>query len=88
MHGFAPARDDERAEQARRIFDALGAGGSVPLAMQQTFWAETRGMLTDRFGAPWRAGGGPAPACPGEGGGGPADRARPATAGAKLSVPV
>lgn len=43
---------------ARRTFDALSAGGSVTMPMQQTFFAETFGMLTDRFGTPWMMGGG------------------------------
>jgi PhnB protein len=28
------------------------------MPMQKTFWAETFGMLVDRFGTPWMVGGG------------------------------
>lgn len=39
--------------EAQRIFDALSAGGKVGMAMHETFWARSFGMLTDRFGTPW-----------------------------------
>ena len=43
---------DEPAE-AERIFKALADGGQVRMAMEQTFWAERFGMVTDQFGVPW-----------------------------------
>lgn len=43
---------DSKAE-ARRIYDALSAGGQVGMALQQTFWAAAFAMFTDRFGVPW-----------------------------------
>jgi PhnB protein len=39
--------------EARRVFAALSDGATVEQPMQATFWAETFGMLTDRFGTPW-----------------------------------
>ena len=39
--------------EARRVFDALSAGGRVTMPMEKTFWAEAFGMLVDRFGTSW-----------------------------------
>ena len=58
MAGFALSLAYDSAEEARRVFDALAQGGSVTMPMTKTFWAETFGMLTDRFGTPWMVGGG------------------------------
>jgi PhnB protein len=38
---------------ARRVFDALAAGGRVTMPMEKTFWADAFGMLVDRFGTSW-----------------------------------
>jgi PhnB protein len=40
-------------EAAQRMFDAMADGGSVVMPMQETFWAERFGMLTDKFGINW-----------------------------------
>jgi PhnB protein len=40
-------------EEAERIFAGLADGGQIKMPIQQTFWAERFGMLTDRFGTPW-----------------------------------
>lgn len=58
MKGFALSLNYPDANEARRIFDALAHGGKVTMPMAKTFWAETFGMLTDRFGTPWMVGGG------------------------------
>ncbi len=39
--------------EAKRIFDALSAGGQVTQPLQQTFWASSFAMLTDQFGVNW-----------------------------------
>ncbi|MBI3367915.1 MAG: VOC family protein [Burkholderiales bacterium] len=39
--------------EARRVFDAMAAGGQVTMPMQKTFWSEAFGMLVDRFGVAW-----------------------------------
>jgi PhnB protein len=41
------------AARAKRIFDALAAGGRVDMPFAKTFWSEGFGMLTDKFGVPW-----------------------------------
>lgn len=56
--GFALALNYPSPAEAARIFDALCNGGSVTMPMQKTFWAESFGMLTDRFGTAWMVGGG------------------------------
>ena len=39
--------------EADRIFAALAEGGSVQMAIQETFWAARFGMLVDKFAIPW-----------------------------------
>ncbi|MCA1590479.1 MAG: VOC family protein, partial [Acidobacteria bacterium] len=39
--------------KAEKMFNDVSAGGSVTMPMQQTFWAERFGMLTDKFGVNW-----------------------------------
>ena len=58
--GFALSLNYPSADDARKAFEALGAGGKVTMPMAKTFWIETFGMVTDRFGIPWMVGGGQA----------------------------
>jgi PhnB protein len=58
MSGFALSLNYEKVEEAQRVFAALAEGGSVIMPMGKTFWAETFGMLNDKFGTPWMVGGG------------------------------
>lgn len=39
--------------EAKRLFAALGEGGSVQMPLAKTFWTSSFGMLTDKFGVPW-----------------------------------
>jgi PhnB protein len=39
--------------EARRLFDALAAGGQVQMPLGPSFFASSFGMLTDRFGVAW-----------------------------------
>ena len=39
--------------EAERIFHALSENATVGMPLQQTFWAERWGMLTDQYGIPW-----------------------------------
>lgn len=43
---------DSRAE-AKRLFDALASGGTVTMPLQDMFWGDYFGSLTDRFGVQW-----------------------------------
>ncbi|HYZ63429.1 MAG TPA: SRPBCC domain-containing protein [Acetobacteraceae bacterium] len=38
---------------AERMFHALADGGNVTMPIQETFWAQRFGMVTDRFAVPW-----------------------------------
>jgi PhnB protein len=43
---------DDPADMTKR-FDALAAGGTVTMPLQDTFWGARFGMLTDSFGVRW-----------------------------------
>jgi len=51
--GFAVALAVDTVEEAERIYQALGDGGTVIMALEETFWAQRFAMVTDRFGTPW-----------------------------------
>src|SRR3954451_585362 len=54
---FSIITDD--VAEAERMFNALAAGGEVGMKLQETFWAERFGMVTDQFGVPWMVNGAP-----------------------------
>lgn len=58
MASFSLSLSYPAADEARRIYDALAAGGQATKPLEQTFFAEAFGMLTDRFGTPWMVLGG------------------------------
>lgn len=41
---------------ARRVFDALSAGGQVTMPLEPTFWSKLFGMVSDRYGISWMIG--------------------------------
>jgi PhnB protein len=41
-------------ENLRRIFDALGEGGTVRTPLERMFWGDIFGVLVDRFGIGWQ----------------------------------
>jgi PhnB protein len=52
--GFSVSVSVDDPAEADRIYNALAEGAAaVTMPIQQTFWAERFGMLTDRFGIPW-----------------------------------
>lgn len=51
--GFSVTVNVDTAAEAERIFNALAEGGTVNMALQETFWALRFGTLSDRFGTPW-----------------------------------
>jgi PhnB protein len=53
MKGFSVALGVDEPAEAERVFNALAAGGTVTMPIQETFWAHRFGMLIDRFGTPW-----------------------------------
>lgn len=52
--GFAVSLSSNDAEEGKRWFDNLSAGGKVTLEWEETFWALGFGTLIDKFGVPWR----------------------------------
>jgi len=59
MKGFGVAISYPTPEASRPVFEALAEGGQVGMPLGETFWAESFGMVTDRFGTPWLINGGP-----------------------------
>jgi PhnB protein len=53
LKGFSVVLGIDNLADAHRIFEALAAGGTVQLPLQQTFWSAGYGLLTDQFGIPW-----------------------------------
>jgi len=51
--GFSVAINLDNTEEAARIFSALAEGGQISMPLEETFWALSFGMVTDRFGTPW-----------------------------------
>jgi PhnB protein len=45
--------DFDDLDDMQQRFDALGAGGTVTMPLQDTFWGARFGTLTDRFGIQW-----------------------------------
>jgi PhnB protein len=40
-------------EEADKLFKRLSAGGKVTMPLSKTFWADSFGTLTDKFGINW-----------------------------------
>jgi PhnB protein len=43
----------ESQEEADRLFERLSAGGQVTMPLENMFWGDYFGMLTDKFGIQW-----------------------------------
>ena len=50
---FSISINTDSQKEADRLFGALSDGGLVKMAMNQTFWGDYFGMLTDKFGVNW-----------------------------------
>ena len=51
--GMSISLNVDSAADAERIFQGLSEGGQVTMPLQQTFWAERFGCVTDAYGVPW-----------------------------------
>ena len=58
MKGVSLALLYPTVDEAKRAFEALSPGGKVVMPLGPTFWADTFGMLTDRYGTSWMISGG------------------------------
>jgi PhnB protein len=59
VNGVMLALTYPTAAEGQRVFAALAAGGKINMPLGETFWADTFGMVVDRFGVPWGVNGGP-----------------------------
>ena len=59
--GGALAPTYDTADEAKRVFDALGEGGKITMPFGPSFWADGFGMVDDRFGTHWIVNGGMKP---------------------------
>ena len=65
IKGAMMALQYDTVDQAHSAFNALLQGGQETMPMAPTFWAQSFGMLTDRFGISWAVNGAPiAMPCP------------------------
>ena len=47
------AIENESADEQDEMFEALSAGATVTMPLQEQFWGARYGMLTDAFGTHW-----------------------------------
>ena len=53
QYAFAKVALNVTADEADKIFAALGEGGQVQMPLSETFFADKFGMLADKFGVSW-----------------------------------
>ena len=51
--GISVVLNTETPAEIARVFKALSEGGSVRMPLQKTFFAQSFGVVTDRFNIPW-----------------------------------
>ncbi len=52
-NNFSVSVTADTKEEADHLFDGLSEGGQTVMPMQNTFWGDYFGMLTDKFGINW-----------------------------------
>jgi PhnB protein len=52
-NNFSVSISTDTKEEADRVFTALSEGGQVVMPMDNTFWGDYFGMITDKFGIGW-----------------------------------
>ncbi len=52
-NNFAIALDYKNETDLNSAFNALAAGGTITMPLQDTFWGAKFGMCTDKFGVNW-----------------------------------
>ena len=53
LSGFQLLLQLESTAESQRIFNAFSEGGFVTMPLQKTFWSQSYGIVTDKFGIPW-----------------------------------
>jgi PhnB protein len=51
--GTTTSLSGDDAEELRRYWEQLSAGGSVAVPLEKQMWGDEFGMCVDRFGQPW-----------------------------------
>ena len=51
--GFSVSLNLKSQDESARIYAELSAGGTIIMPLQETFWALSFAMFSDRFGIPW-----------------------------------
>ena len=52
-NNFSISITADNKEEAEKLFKGLSAGGTVTMPLAKTFWADSFGMVTDKFGISW-----------------------------------
>ena len=52
-NNFSISINASSKEEADRLFNGLSEGGQVTMPLNNTFWGDYFGMLTDKFGINW-----------------------------------
>jgi PhnB protein len=52
-NNFSLSLQPETIDETEDLFNKLSAGGTVKMALQDTFWGARFGMFTDKFGIHW-----------------------------------
>lgn len=52
-NNFSISITADSKEEADKLFNALASGGQITMPMDNTFWGDYFGMLTDKFGINW-----------------------------------
>ena len=52
-NNFSISITADSKEEADKLFKGLSTGGKVTMPLSKTFWSESFGMLTDKFGISW-----------------------------------
>ncbi len=53
-NNISPVISMDNKEELRRLYEELKQGGQVSMELQETFWSELYGMVTDKFGIGWQ----------------------------------
>lgn len=53
-NNISPTISTTDMEEIKRLFYALSESGEVGMELQQTFWSDLYGMVTDKYGIIWQ----------------------------------
>lgn len=52
-NNFSISINTDSKEEADKLFNGLSAGGQITMPLQDAFWGDYFGMVTDQFGIQW-----------------------------------